>query len=140
METRVTRDSSENVKGESITMLGRVLAAAAAMVCCFLLYRFAKAYYSYRGLPISHRKRNQRRRPFFGVRKDVLYSALSNGSHEYQDDDDEGEGYHDDILNEGVRDSVHLNGSPLDRPLPELPGAKQDKPLPPLPLPDLEPE
>jgi hypothetical protein len=149
MET-ATPDEESNKKG--ITIMARLLAAAAAVVFCFLLYRFAQAFYYYRDRPNALFRRNlaRRRRPYFSLRKDILYDPLSDGGQEYEDDVDAvNAGYRDDFLSLGSeRERVRLsttstNSVDLDRPLPKLPEGEQkskigDKPLPPLPLGDFE--
>jgi hypothetical protein len=135
-------DKNAVYENTTFGMVGRLLAAAAAVALSFLLYRFAKAYYSYRERPNSRRSRGSRRGiPIFGGgRKDVLYAALSERGYE-DEDDEEGGAYRDDDLDDPPRGSINLNASRLDRPLPELPESnKQDKPLPPLPRSDFEPE
>jgi hypothetical protein len=135
--------NNEDYGNHGLTIIGRLLAAAAAVVFCFLLYRFANAYYLSRGSPTGVRSRGSRR-TYFGLRKDLLYSAVPNGGHDYEDDSGHFE-YSDDVAfgDDGQTDAGRVSlASVLDRPLPAIPGAqgkRQDKPLPPLPLGDMEP-
>jgi hypothetical protein len=93
----------------------RLLAATAAVVCCFLLYRLAKGYF-------YNDQRSGRfiGRRWGGGRKDVLYTRLPEGG-AYEDEQD---GYRDsDTFDHPLPSPSHPL---LNRPLP-------DKPLPPLP-------
>lgn len=99
-----------------ISNLGRLLAIAGAVVCCFLLYRFAQGFWERYNRPGRRLYDRRPGRPF--SRKDILYSRVASTDDFY---DDEDEGYHD-------AENAHppTPKSWLDRPLP-------DKPLPPLP-------
>ncbi|KAF2670131.1 hypothetical protein BT63DRAFT_230599 [Microthyrium microscopicum] len=95
--------------------VGRLLAAGAAVICCYLLYRLAKGFWRNYNRP--GRSRSSRRK-FYG-RKDVRYSVLEGNEESFEDED---EGYHDSE-DGSLPPLPKVN---LNRPLP-------DKPLPPLP-------
>jgi hypothetical protein len=89
-----------------IDNLGRPIAVVGAVVCCFILYRLASAYYA-----MSHT-------PF--RRGQHAYAPLSDSFTDDEDDYDDGEA------------SPSSNGIPSSRLNSPLP----DKPLPPLPYDD----
>lgn len=98
-----------------------MLVATAALVCCYILYRLAQAYWD--------GGRGSRRSPprrAFGGRKDFQYTHLADGD-SYEDDQDHGD-YQESEYSVGTEHSSSSSYAAF-KPLP-------DKPLPPLPTAD----
>jgi hypothetical protein len=120
MDQSITIPTEQPSDNGFLFVLARLLAAAGAVALCWLLYRFAKGFWS--NYTRSGRRPDRR---LFSGRKDIAYSRLGTGLEPYQDQDqEEDEGYHDDSVLSRPKSWVNTN-----RPLP-------DKPLPPLPTSD----
>lgn len=103
-----------------LSVMARVFAVAGAVICCYLLYRFAQGFWhNYRRPGWTGRRRIPDRRNYNG-RKDVSYTRLGDVDEPFEDED---EGYHDP---ESIASPSIDKLWPTERPLP-------DKPLPPLP-------
>jgi hypothetical protein len=115
MDHSITTPAESPSDNGFLFVLARLLAAAGAVACCWLLYRFANGFW-------NNYKRTGRRpdRRNFSGRKDILYSRLGTGMEPYQDQDED-EGYHDDSVLAQPKSWVNTNRALPDKPLPPLP-------------------